>query len=92
MRIAYLTGALSDLESVRTFIARDNPEAAARVIARIEQAANRLTEFPYSGRPGPRGARLLSVPGLPYVMIHRIHGDVVKIVAVFHTSRNRRFR
>jgi plasmid stabilization system protein ParE len=31
------------------------------------------------------------VPGLPYVVIHRIRGDTVSIVAVFHTSRNRQF-
>jgi toxin ParE1/3/4 len=91
MKVVYVRAATRDLESIRNYIARDNPEAARRVVARIEQTANRLESFPYSGRPGPRGIRLLSVAGLPYIVIHRIDGDVVKVVAVFHTSRDRRF-
>jgi len=91
MKILYLRGALRDLEAIRTYIAQDNPDAAQKVVARIEQAARRLESFPYSGRPGPRGTRLLSVTGLPYIIIHRVMGDVVKVVAIFHTSRNRRF-
>ena len=92
MKLVYLRSALRDLESIRTYITRDNPEAARRVIARIERCAERLASFPYSGRPGPRGIRLLSVPGLPYVVIHRIQEETVKIVAVFHIARDRGFR
>jgi toxin ParE1/3/4 len=91
MKIAYGKSALKDLEAIRIYIARDNPDAARRVIERIEQATSRLESFPYSGRPGPRGIRLLSVSGLPYVVIHRVQADTVKVVAVFHTSRNRQF-
>jgi plasmid stabilization system protein ParE len=36
------------LESIRNYIARDNPEAARRIIARIEQATRRLETFPYT--------------------------------------------
>ena len=91
MKIVYGKGALRDLESIRTYIARDNPDAARRVLGRIEQVANRLENFPYSGRSGPRGVRLLSVPGLPYIVIHRVQGDAVRIVAISHTARNRQF-
>jgi toxin ParE1/3/4 len=91
MKVVYHRSALRDLESIHKFIARDNPEAANRVVVRIRQAASRLENFPYSGRLGPRGIRLLSVTGLPYIVIHRVDGQIVKIVAVFHTSRNRRF-
>jgi hypothetical protein len=31
------------------------------------------------------------VAGLPYVIIHRIQGESVQIVADFHAARNRRF-
>jgi addiction module RelE/StbE family toxin len=91
MRLVYLRGALRDLQDIRTYIARDNPDAAQKVVARIEQAIGRLEYYPYSGRPGPDGTRLLSVTGLPYIAIHRVVGDTIKIVAVFHTSRDRRF-
>jgi toxin ParE1/3/4 len=90
-KIVYHRSALRDLEAIHSYIAKDNLDAADRVVARIKQATARLEGFPFSGRPGPRGVRLLSVTGLPYVVIHRISDETVKIVAIFHTSRNRRF-
>jgi toxin ParE1/3/4 len=91
MKIVYHRSALRDLEAIHRYIAKDNMDAANRVVARITQATALLESFPFSGRPGPRGVRLLSVAGLPYIVIHRIRDDTVRIVAVFHTSRNRRF-
>jgi toxin ParE1/3/4 len=91
MRIVYLRSALKDLEAIRRYIVDFDANAADRVVARIEQATRRLEDFPYSGRPGPAGTRLLSVSGVPYIVIHRVGGDSVKIVAIFHTSRDRRF-
>jgi toxin ParE1/3/4 len=91
MKVVYLRGALRDLDAIRRYIAKDNLQAAEAVVARIHDATSRLESFPYSGRPGPRGIRLLSVTGLPYIVIHRIRDDTVKVVAVFHTSRNRQF-
>lgn len=91
MKIVYHRSALRDLEAIHSYLAKDNPDTANRVVARIRQAIVRLESFPFSGRPGPRGVRLLSVTGLPYIVIHRIRDDTVRIVAVFHTSRNRQF-
>jgi toxin ParE1/3/4 len=91
MKIVYLRSALRDLESIRSYIAKFDVNAADRVVARIQQATTRLGNFPYSGRAGPAGVRLLSVTGLPYIVIHRVSGDTVKVVAIFHTSRNRQF-
>jgi toxin ParE1/3/4 len=91
MKVVYLRSALKDLAAILAYIGREDEGAARRVVARIEYCVERLADFPYSGRPGPRGTRLLSVPGLPYIVIHRVQDETVKIAAVFHTSRNRRF-
>ncbi len=91
MKIVYHRGALRDLQTIRSFVARDDAKAASMVVSCIEKSINLLENSPHIGRPGPRGIRLISVPGLPYVVIHRIRGDTVSIVAVFHTSRNRQF-
>jgi toxin ParE1/3/4 len=91
MKVVYHRGALRDLQVIRSYIARDDAKAASKVVSRIEKSISLLESSPHIGRPGPRGARLISVPGLPYVVIHRIRGDAVSIVAVFHTSRNRQF-
>jgi toxin ParE1/3/4 len=91
MKVVYLKSALRDLAAIRAYIGREDEEASRRVVTRIEHCVERLADFPFSGRPGPRGIRLLSVPGLPYVVIHRVQDETVKIAAVFHTSRNRQF-
>jgi toxin ParE1/3/4 len=91
MKLVYLRGATRDIESIRRYIGQDDPAAATRVVARIEQVIDRLVHYPFIGRPGPKRIRLISVPGLPYVVIYRVQGDEIKIAAVFHTSRNRRF-
>jgi toxin ParE1/3/4 len=91
MKVAYHRGALRDLQAIHSYIARDNAEVADRVVARIRKTISLLEIVPNMGRPGPRGVRLVSVPGLPYVVIHRVRQNAVAIVAVFHTSRDRQF-
>jgi toxin ParE1/3/4 len=91
MKLIYAKSALRDLDDIRKYIAKDDPHAAERVVQRIMLVASRLESLPFLGRPGRRGARLLTVAGLPYVIIHRVRNDEVKIVAVFHTARDRGF-
>ena len=92
MKIAFHRAAHRDLAGIRSYIARDNPSAAADVIARIKAVAERLANNPHMGRPGPRGTRLMSAPGLPYILIYRVGTQAISVVAVFHTARNRSFR
>ena len=37
MKLRYERGALADLDEIFAYIAADNPEAAARLVARIEE-------------------------------------------------------
>ena len=91
MTIRYKARALRDIEAIHDHIARSDRAVAMRVVLRIERAIRRLDTFPFSARPGAvAGTRLLAVPGLPYVVIHRIRGDTVDIIAVLHTARRRR--
>jgi plasmid stabilization system protein ParE len=79
------------LEKTHRGVAAVDPNAAGKTILRIQRAIGRLLILPYSGRPGVvSGTRLLAVPGLPYIVVHRIRGDVVEIIAVLHTARRRR--
>jgi toxin ParE1/3/4 len=91
MKVVYHRGALRDIDSIFDYIAKDDAAAAHRVTRRIREVADRLARSPYLGRPGHRGARFLSVAGLPYILIYRIRVDLVQIAAVFHTARNRKF-
>ena len=49
MKLRYARGALSDLDEIFSYIARDNPTAAARLVTRIEQVAALIAERPYIG-------------------------------------------
>jgi plasmid stabilization system protein ParE len=92
MRLAYSRRSLRHLQGIYDYIAVDNAAAAARVVVRIRAAADRLRMLPLSGRPARGGVRILSVAGLPYIVIYRVLENEVRILTVFHTSRNRSFR
>jgi addiction module RelE/StbE family toxin len=91
MKLVYSARSLRHLRSIHAYIAQDNPAAADRVVERIRDATSRLVNFPYSGRPGPKGTRLLSVPGAPYIVVHRVRGNEVTVLTILHTARNRSF-
>ena len=91
MKLVYSARSLRHLQSIYDYIARDDPSAALKVVERIRTATLRLVNFPYSGRPGPKGTRLLSVPGVPYIVVHRVRDDQVTILTILHTARNRSF-
>ena len=91
MNLHFKRRALRHLESIHRHIASDNPAAAKRVIDQIEHSIGRLQTMPFSARPGVvKGTWLLAVPGLPYIVVHRVRGDTVEIIAVLHTARERR--
>jgi toxin ParE1/3/4 len=89
MKILWSPTAISDLQSIRDFIAQDNPTAALKVATRIKAAINRLIKFPLSGRTGRvPGTFELVIPGTSYIAAYSIHGDEVRIAAVLHGRRN----
>ncbi len=88
MKIVWLRRALANLEQEADYIGETDPAAAARVLARLREAVQRLADHPESGRPGRiLGTRELVVSGLPYVIPYRVSGNQVQILRIFHTSR-----
>jgi plasmid stabilization system protein ParE len=57
--------ALACLRHIRAYIAKDNPEAASRVAARLIPASDRLDFLPNRGRPG-REPGTRELPVRPY--------------------------
>ncbi|WP_333815748.1 type II toxin-antitoxin system RelE/ParE family toxin [Tabrizicola sp.] len=77
------------LREIQALIALDgNLNAALRVVLRIRQAAEMLTDFP---RMAPRwqggSTRALVVSGLPYRIHYRVLADAVEIMTITHTSQ-----
>lgn len=91
-RVVWSVGARDDYLDILRYIAADNPLAAERVAAAIEQTGDELGEFA-TGRPGRiAGTYEKPVRGLPYVIAYEITShsgqEAIAILRIIHTSRD----
>jgi plasmid stabilization system protein ParE len=92
MNVRYTIDALLHIAAIHSYINDRNPVAATRVVARIRVAAERLGDTPYIGHAGAAaGTREWVVAGLPYVIVHELHGsdDQVVVLGVYHGAQLR---
>jgi toxin ParE1/3/4 len=90
MKVRYSRRALTQLDQIFSYIAKDNPAAAAAVVDRIEALVGVLGRYPTMGRPTDQeGVRVMGVRRYPYVIFYRIlpDRDEVRILGVRHTAR-----
>ena len=88
-RIVWTDPAVSDLDSIHAYIARDAQIYADAVMLEIFEAVERLMHFPLSGRVVPE---LLDVDTREimagnYRVIYEAKEDVVSILTVLHGAR-----
>jgi toxin ParE1/3/4 len=88
MKLRYERGALHDLDEIFQYIARDNPAAAARLVARIEQAAARIGETPFVGQ-ATRRPRFRRFPVGNYLIVYEVGPEEVIVHYVRHGARRR---
>jgi toxin ParE1/3/4 len=80
--------ALSRLQEIQTYVARDKPEAAARLATRLVAIVETLSNHPYLGRAGAvAGLRELVVGGTPYIVLYRVQSNRVIINTVWHSAQ-----
>ena len=90
MIVRWLDQAVEDLKNVRTYIARDNPSAAADISQRIREAVKLLGDYPAAGRTGRvPSTRELVVRGTPYILPYRVRAETVEILRVLHGAHQR---
>ena len=88
MTVRWSARACANLESIRTYIAEHNPDAATRVGMAIFDAAKKLERFPAIGRPGRApGTRELPVLDTPYLIIYMLDDILVEIITVIHGAQ-----
>ncbi|MEI2302320.1 type II toxin-antitoxin system RelE/ParE family toxin [Ensifer sp. MJa1] len=86
-RIRWTLRALRRLDEIGACIEKDDPEAAARVVARIVTAVDALAEYPASGRPGRiKSTRELVLADVLYIIPYRVGRDV-EILTVMHAHQ-----
>lgn len=89
LQLYFTRAAREDLITIWAHIAEDNPQAADRLLDRLEEAANRLADNPQIGparddiRPGLR----YLVSG-PYLLLYRIRDGGIEIVRTVHGRRD----
>jgi len=85
VKVIWSRRAIRHLVAVRDHIAKDNPDNAAALAARILKSVDLLATQPQMGRPGRvLGTRELVVPDTPYVVPYRVHGGCLELIVVFH--------
>lgn len=81
-----------DLREAVTRIARDNPDAARRLRARLETALRRLGDNPAIGAQRPALAearyRFRAVRGFPYLLVYTADTDPPRVLRVLHMARD----
>lgn len=87
MIIRWLDDAVDDLRSLRQYISQENTTAAAKIVKKILNSIDMLSEQPGIGRPGRvLNTRELIISGTPYIVPYRVKNNVVEILRVFHCS------
>jgi toxin ParE1/3/4 len=80
------------LEAIAEYLSERSPAASRFVGQRIRETMRLLTDFPRIGREGAlQGTREMVVPGLPYIIVHRVEpaeGTVV-VLGVYHGAQRR---
>jgi plasmid stabilization system protein ParE len=92
MKVVILDEAADDLDGIFTWIAKDNPRAAATVARRIRAKIGTLSTpaLTEMGRPGRRTGTRELIEG-PYIIVYSIHDDrgEIRVSAVFHGAQNK---
>lgn len=88
MKVVFSDRAKLRLHQIRDYVAEDNPVAADRVLVRIRQTIELLSDFPKLGRRWQAGpTRALVISGLHYRVHYRLAQGEVQIITIAHTSQ-----
>ncbi len=85
-RVIWFVRALSDLEAIANYIAKDSPAYAAIVVRTIVSRTRMLSRFPRSGRKVPEfgDENIREVLAYSYRVIYQVQEQQVLVAAVIH--------
>lgn len=87
MKLIISDRALNHLDRIHAYLVKRNANAAdAEITAMLDLLQHRLQNFP-NGRVGRRKATR-EFPYPPYLIVYRVKGDSLTVVAVFDGRRN----
>jgi len=88
-QVIWAEPALQDLDAIADYIALDDPNAATRLVRKVFEKVDQLTEFPETGtRPRElKGTPYRKLTVRPILIYYRIEGRKVIIVHVVRGER-----
>lgn len=87
MNAVLTDAALEDLDSLRSFIAVDNPAAAKQTVKRLFEAIEALMRLPGMGRTG-RVPATRELVVAPYLVVYTVEGERLIVLRIIHSARN----
>jgi toxin ParE1/3/4 len=89
LRVRWTSRALRDLKAIGAFIAKDNPAAARRWVARLKERARKAAPIPQAGRKVPEIERddVREVFLGSYRIMYRIYPGVIEVLTVLEAHR-----
>jgi toxin ParE1/3/4 len=79
----------SDLTEIWLYVARDNPQAADRVLDFLQQRMQTIAQFPLIGEACPEiEPRLRFYPAGSYVIFYRPTASEIQVARVLHGARD----
>ena len=90
-KIIFSEPAIDDLKDIVSFIAEDNPEAAAKFGGKLLESVRHLATFPRFGRVVPElnDANIREIIFKPYRIFYRVKDEAqaVEIIRFWHAAR-----
>lgn len=86
VRVVWPDETLDQLDQIVAYIELFDPNAAARMAARLVDLGESLAQYPHRGRSAGNGTReLVTVP--PYILRYTVQDDCVIVAGVRHGAR-----
>jgi plasmid stabilization system protein ParE len=89
VKVHWTDTARDHLRAIHTYVARNSPSYARRVVDRLTRRSQQIAEFPLSGREVPEFAvpQIRQVLEGPFRIIYYIKPNQIDVLAVIHGAQ-----
>ena len=90
MKIQWTEPAVSDMEMVRDYIAKDSESYALRFVERVFEILERISVFPNAGRivPEAEDDSIREIFFYSYRIMYRIKDEKILVLTIVHGARD----